>query len=360
MSKSSRKIIAMVTGVGGGGLGEQLIKALRLSDRFECVVIGADIVPLSKGLEDVDVACILPPATSHDYIETLLNVCVTNEVQVLFPGSEIELKLIGKHRQLFSDQGIFLPINTQEVLELCLDKFRTIKFLSKYGFKFPRTVPVTSHADVKKVDFLPAVIKPSIGGGGSAHVYLAQNSQELELYAEFMIQQFGEFIIQEYVGTPQSEYTVGVLCSMDGGLVNSIAVRRNILSSISCRIKVKNISGVKSLGETLAISSGISQGEVGRFPEVTRTCEKISKLLGARAAINIQCRLVDEEIYVFEINPRFSGTTSLRAMVGYNEPEVLIMEHFFGEKTEKGFDYREGHILRGLSETFFPSLESSK
>lgn len=354
MSKGVRKITAMVTGVAGGGLGEQMIKALKRCKRFECIVVGADIVPLSKGFEDVDLACILPPATSPSYMEQLLHICKLHEVQVLFPGSEAELKVLGQNRGLIESNAIFLPVNSQEVLELCLDKFRTIEFLSSNGFRYPRTLRITSYADIAKVDFLPAVIKPSIGGGGSAHVYLAQDSRELNLYGEFMMQQFGEFIIQEYVGTPESEYTVGVLCSMDGSLINSIAVKRNILTSISCRLKVKNTSGVESLGETLAISSGISQGEIGRFPEVTQTCERMAKLLGARSAINIQCRLFNGEVFVFEINPRFSGTTSLRAMVGYNEPEVLIAEHFFGEKAEVGFAYREGHILRGLSEAFFP------
>ena len=61
---------------------------------------------------------------------------------------------------------------------------------------------------------------------------------------------------------------------------------------------------------------------------------------------------MDGEIYVFEINPRFSGTTSLRAMVGYNEPDVLIRHHVLGEPVEPGFAYAEGTILRGLSETY--------
>ena len=53
-----------------------------------------------------------------------------------------------------------------------------------------------------------------------------------------------------------------------------------------------------------------------------------------------------------EINPRFSGTTSLRAMVGFNEPDVLIRKHVLGETIEPSFDYREGVIMRGLEETF--------
>jgi carbamoyl-phosphate synthase large subunit len=53
---------------------------------------------------------------------------------------------------------------------------------------------------------------------------------------------------------------------------------------------------------------------------------------------------------VFEINPRFSGTTSLRAMVGFNEPDLLIRRHVLQEKIEPHFKYGSGIIVRGLSE----------
>ena len=43
------RIRVMVTGVGGGGNGEQLVKALKMSDK-KYYLIGADITPVSKGL----------------------------------------------------------------------------------------------------------------------------------------------------------------------------------------------------------------------------------------------------------------------------------------------------------------------
>jgi carbamoyl-phosphate synthase large subunit len=98
------------------------------------------------------------------------------------------------------------------------------------------------------------------------------------------------------------------------------------------------------------VSSGVSQGVVGRWPEVTRQCEAIAKALGPTAPINIQCRLVDGRVIPFEINPRFSGTTSLRAMAGYNEPDVLIRRDVLGETIEPNFPYREMTIMRGLLE----------
>jgi carbamoyl-phosphate synthase large subunit len=52
----------------------------------------------------------------------------------------------------------------------------------------------------------------------------------------------------------------------------------------------------------------------------------------------------------FEINPRFSGTTSLRALAGYNEPDVLVRRDVLGEKIEPYFSYQDVLILRGLKE----------
>ncbi len=71
--------------------------------------------------------------------------------------------------------------------------------------------------------------------------------------------------------------------------------------------------------------------------------------MGATAPINIQCRVVGDKVVPFEINPRFSGTTSLRAMVGYNEPDTLIRREIFKEDIPlvKGC---EGMVLRKLEE----------
>ena len=139
---------------------------------------------------------------------------------------------------------------------------------------------------------------------------------------------------------------------MNGDLINSIAVRRNIMNSLSNLVNVPNRTGRVDLGPILALSNGISQGAIGRFEEVTTQCERIAAALGARGAINIQCRLVNGVVNVFEINPRFSGTTSLRAMAGYNEPDILIRWHVLGERVQPRFEYREGVITRSLSEHF--------
>ena len=210
--------------------------------------------------------------------------------------------------------------------------------------------------DLDKIDFYPVVFKPNIGGSGSTDVFIVQNSDELILLSKYILTIYPSFIAQEYIGTKDNEFTVGILISMDGEVINSIAVKRMIMCGLSNKIKVENRTKNKKLGKYLAISTGITQGEIGRFPEVTRQCEDIALKMGCRSAVNIQCRLVDGKVYVFEINPRFSGTTSFRAMVGYNEPDILIRKYILNEKIEKYFDYGSGIIMRGLEEKLIGNI----
>ena len=169
-----------------------------------------------------------------------------------------------------------------------------------------------------------------------------------------MLRIYSEFLVQEYVGTPEAEYTVGVLCDMEGKLINSIAVKKNILSALSNRLKIRS----RINGELLALSNGITQGEIGRYPEVTSQCEQIALALGCRSAINIQLRFVEGKVVVFEINPRYSGTSSFRAMVGYNEPDIMIRKYLLNEPVETHFAYKQGVILRGLDEVFIERTEN--
>jgi carbamoyl-phosphate synthase large subunit len=89
---------------------------------------------------------------------------------------------------------------------------------------------------------------------------------------------------------------------------------------------------------------------VADFPEVRDYCERVGIALGAKYAINVQCRLVDGRPMIFEINPRFSGTSSIRAMLGFNEPDLLIRKHLLGETLSIRPSYRHGTVLRGLRE----------
>jgi carbamoyl-phosphate synthase large subunit len=347
---SAVAIPVLVTGVGGGGIGEQILKALRLaSTTYD--VIGTEVVRHSAGFANVNHRYVVPRAQDSRFIDALRTICERHGVRAIFPGSESELRVLARHRSAFEAAGILVPVSPEAVLETCLNKDSTIRFLESRGFAAPRTFRVEREQDIAVITTFPVVLKPYVGGGGSADVWIAQDTEELLAFARHLIAGGRRLIVQEYVGSPDREFTVGVLLSMDGEIINSIALRRRLDSVMSVRVRVPNRTSRHDLGEMLVISSGISQGDIAPFPEITKPCEAVALALGARGPINVQCRQIGDRIVIFEINPRFSGTTSLRAMVGYNEPDVLVREHVYAERTPRRFSFSSAVILRGLSET---------
>jgi carbamoyl-phosphate synthase large subunit len=54
------------------------------------------------------------------------------------------------------------------------------------------------------------------------------------------------------------------------------------------------------------------------------------------------------------VHPRFSGTTSIRASAGFNEPDVLIRNFLFGETIGR-LDYRHNvAAIRAFQHTLVP------
>jgi len=350
---AQKTIPILVTAIGGGGHGEQILKALRMVNHRRYFIVGADANPDCPQFGLVEKSVVMPFASSPNYMQRLFELIERYEIKVLFHGCEPELKLFAKHREGIERRGVFLPINPSSVIDLCMDKEKTNRRLIELNFDSPRFAVIASKNDLAAIDWFPVVVKPSVGGGGSANVYIAQDRKELDGLARYL--NLGEnhikFFIQEYVGTPDQEFTVGVLHDMNGDYINSIAVKRALTGQLNIRMAVVNRTKNSELGSKLVISSGVSHGQIGRFPEVTTQCREIARAIGVRGPVNIQCRLVNGVVKIFEINPRFSGTTSLRAMVGYNEPDVLIQRHIYNAAIERDFSYEEATILRSLIET---------
>lgn len=350
-------VSVLVTAIGGGGHGEQILKALRLAQGRRYRVVGGDANPYCPQFADVDEAVCLPRADAPEFVDAALSVARRFGARAVFHGCEPELRVYSRERARFVREGILLPINPADVIDTCFDKKRTNEFLATNGFDPPRCVELMGLETAEEVDWFPVVVKPRRAGGGSKDCYIAQDRDQLALLVRYLGHngQTSGFIVQEYCGTADSEFTVGVLHDLDGNFLNSIAVRRELKSQLNVRTAVPNRSRRADLGDMLVISSGVSHGYVDRFPEVCGPCERIAAALGSRGALNIQCRLVDGQVKVFEINPRFSGTTSIRAMMGYNEPDCLLRRHLFGETVEPHFAYRSGLVLRSLSERVVPT-----
>jgi carbamoyl-phosphate synthase large subunit len=343
-----KKVNVLVTGAGGGGIGEQVIKALRIG-RNDYFIVATDIRKDSVAICLGDVFCILPPSGSSEYISELIKYCEEYNCQVAIPGSEPELIKIASNIDLFQRAGIFVPINTIDLIRLCSDKMVFNDFLRKNNFAFCDTIRIVSNLIPSNLDNFPYVLKPA-SGSGSKDVFIVQSYAEIKSILDYLGSE-NNFLLQEYVGTATEEYTVGILCTPGRGYIKHIILKRDLSLGLSIKQSVLNKSGKSIFGDKLVISTGISQGEFVTNSLIDEAVMKIVKLLSPISTVNLQCRIHENKVYIFEINPRFSGTTNLRAIVGFNEPEYIINERLLILNEELNNEcWKNRKVLRGIKE----------
>ncbi|WP_066892523.1 ATP-grasp domain-containing protein [Clostridium nigeriense] len=334
-----KDINILITGIGGAGFGEQILKALKMSD-LNLFIIGTDITDICFNKRNVNKFLVIPSAYDESYNKVIKELINSYDIKAIFPGSEPELQYFSNNIEEFKD--IYVGINSNELIKLCSNKFSTYEKLSQLGLSVPKYEKINTIDDCKKIDYFPVILKPNTNSGGSAHIYISFDMEELKMFSGYMLKHGIDIIAQEYIGDSNNEYTIGVSSDKNGNILGSIILKRIINNGLSTnkRAKLNDIN--------IVISSGISQGEFIFNDNIKEQAENIAKKIDSRGPINIQGRVVDGKLLIFEINPRLSGTTSLRAMVGYNEPANMIKQNILHENVI--YNYNNGVVLRSIVE----------
>jgi carbamoyl-phosphate synthase large subunit len=326
----------MIAGVGGASLGTEICKCLCLAGKYE--IYGCDISSSAYGLYDKSFV-----KTYHinreNYVTDVLNVCRQSGAKWLIPGGEQPNALLGEAEELFLLKGIRVVTNSAPIVSLFKDKKATFIKLSAFGIPIPRTVEITNVDDIDAIG-LPCIVKPATGTGGSTSVFFALTMDEVLIYADFIRRNGSIPIAQEYIGDEEGEFTIGVLSLPNGQLVGSIALRRILDAKLS--VAYRGRGGI--------VSSGYSQGYIDTFPDLCRQAEQIANLIQSRGPINIQGRVRNGVLMPFEINPRFSASTYLRALAGFNEIDMLL-GHLISGGLPMPKSLKPGLYLRSLAET---------
>jgi len=349
-------INVLVTAVGGNGNGSQIQKALEMAEnsvpgRYR--IFGTDRRPLMDGTAHDGRFTDLPDARSSGYLTRLLETCSHWRINVLFPGSDAELFVCAEQLESFIDIGVCVPIQRRELIELCRNKVRIQDYMLHLGISVPRSYSGDTPYELRELDHYPYILKPAEGGGGSRGVYIAQDYDSIcHLFGYLKLNpNESDYILQEYIGKPNSEFSVGILHDTDGRYIGGVALNRDLSTNLNVVLRENSTTNRKDLGEELIVSSGVSQGQIGGHPEVVEQCRNIAEQLRSRGPLNIQCRMVDNVAVVFEINPRLSGSTSLRSLAGFNEPDLLIRRIYQGETLAHLQDIASVYIGRKIIET---------
>lgn len=345
------KVPILVSGVSQNSVGYQIVKSLFIYSSLYRI-IGTNIEGSLKFGDTIDVFETLPHSSDPEYISKLISLCKKYEVRAIFPGSEDELVIISRNARFIESNGI-KPITLDfDVVDLCLNKDSLFKKMLDLNIPHPASFTISSTKDLESIELFPLVIKP-VRGSGSKGVVIIQSKKELQLLGPVWLENYGKLIGQEYVDFTQGEYTIGVMTDPYDGLVrNSIIMKRFIMEGIGHGSKVINRFIGKIKEPYLVLSSGISQGIFINDHNISTQVEDAILKLGIRGIVNVQCRIQEGVVKIFEINPRFSGTTYGRALCGYNEPHLMLQRVLYEIPIQSRFPYQLGIYERNIQDTF--------
>jgi carbamoyl-phosphate synthase large subunit len=273
----------LVTGIAGD-IGNGIGRILRDSG-LAAKLIGCDIHEQHTGCFVFDKCFVVPRVDADDYIARMLAVAYDNEIDLIVPTSEPELRFLSRNGIFQQLRGIPLIMANREAMEVGFDKLATAKFLESQGLPFPWT-RVVKEQDPRE---LPCIIKSRFGAG-SREVRCVDHAALIQPYRQIN----PDHIWQEYLGTADEEYTCGVFRSVSEE-VRVIVFRRRL-----------------SAGFT-------TYGEVVDNQEIDRLCHALAKAVMLNGSINIQLRMTERGPVVFEINPRFSSTVVFRNLMGFRD-----------------------------------------
>ena len=284
----------LVTGVGGI-VGQQVLKSLEGTGHR---LIGADASESAPGLYAADRGYLVPMARDPRYVDRLIEIAAAEGARYLFAGLDMELPLFARAADRFRRAGITPIISSAEVVDLADDKLETALFLRRHGFPSLRTIDL-AEGDPRELDF-PVVLKPRRGGSRSQGVFIVSTEEELR-YRQRRID-VKNYVAQEHI--EGSEYTCGTI-TFNGRCHGAIVMRRTLRDGDTHKAFVVRDVGIETLARVAA------------------------EALDPFGPCNFQLRVRDGKPYIFDINPRCSGTTHVRTLAGFNEPLMTLrwLEH---------------------------------
>lgn len=318
----------LITAIGGN-VGQGVLKSLRASGKA-FYVVGIDMEALSAGFSLVDSYYQTPRTDNPAFRSALEKIAREDALEAIYVCSPAELEFFAKYKEeLEGDLDLSVFVNPLEVVSIGSDKLKTADFLRAAGFAFPETVLCTDEEGVERLiaqQGFPLIAKPR-AGFSSRNVFLLNSRQEI-LAASVLVP---NLVLQQYIPDSQAEYTAATLSGADQKVRALIILRRDLLQGTTYRTE---LIADKSLEQQII---------------------RIVESLGAIGPCNLQFRLIDGVAYVFEINPRFSGTSGIRYLYGFNDCE-LIFDLLHLKNEVKQPELRKAVVLRYWNEIFIPDV----
>lgn len=307
-------------------------KCLKANKEREITIVGCDISDEPEMKFLVDKYYKVPRYTDSNYVDTLLDICKKEHVDIFFPHISMELPYILDRKNDFEKIGVKVAITDKDTLDTANSKYHLYEFMKNSGLETPDYFLVDSTQTLRNrigelgFPYRPVCIKmaensgsrgvrivrPHISKGNS---FIHDKPSTLNVSLDEMCDildgcnPMPTIMAMEYF--PGIEYTVDLLA--DHGKTLYIAGRMNTTSSMS-----------------IAQSS-----VVHKIDSAYKLCEDIVRELNLDGNIGFDFMLDENgKPWLTDLNPRVTATIIIYAAAGLNLPYLRIKQ-LLGETLPK-------------------------
>lgn len=316
-------------------------RCLKENHEREIKIVGCDVTDGKFMKAVVDVYYKVPRYTESNYIDKIIEICVNESVDVLFPQISMELELFRGRLSDFKQIGVTVAVSSKDTLTVANNKYLLYEVMKQNGLETPSYYKVSSKETlIKAVKYLGypqkdvcIKVPDSSGSRGvriisanksKADIFLNEKPSSLYVTLEEMISIIDECTKLKNLpdlfameAMPGCEYTVDLLA--DKGKVLYFAGRRNTVSYMSIA----------------------QESTVEEQPDAFRLCGQIVSLLelDGNLGFDFMMNANDEPVFT-DLNPRITATIVLYAAAGVNFPYLrikqLLKEELPAVKAETG------------------------
>lgn len=311
----------LVTGAGGAAV-TAIIDNLKDAG-WRVVAVDAD--KYAVGRLSADASYQVPLGNDAGYIAAMVDICRREQVEIVIPLVDEELIPLCE-----SPLAMRCLLPDKQFVRACLDKYMLFHLLQRHGINVPATC---SGAEIEWDAPLPCVVKPRTGRG-SRGLEFFDDIWGLRHYLRCAKAPDSLVVQRRIMG---AEYTVSVICDKAG-----------------------TIHGV--VPKEIIVKKGITKLAVTRHNQaIDALCRVVQNELHANGPFNVQLMLDERGIpWIFEINPRFSTSTTLTTEAFVDEVVGLVHERLVGDYPWLR-DFREGIVMaRRYADTFLTEIEARK
>lgn len=259
--------------------------------------------------------------TDEAYIPELVRLCEEQQIRMVVPTIDTELKVLSENKDLFDARGIHCIVSSKDFVYACRDKRIIHEFFVEHGIEIPKEIS-------KEQPEFPLFIKP-YDGSLSAGIRLLHSREELDdsllsdpklMFMEYLDKMhFDEFTVDMYYGRDHQ--------------VKCIVPRKRIF-----------------------IRAGeINKGVTRKNHIVSFLKDKLPFIEGAIGCLTTQvfASKQGDRIIGIEINPRFGGGFPLSYGAGANYPGWLMDEYLLGKTIQYSDDWEDNLLMLRYDDEVF-------